>query len=364
MEYTKEQLARIWLRCAPVASWRKLDKLKEKLGSAQEVWNHFTPVHYNELGPDTFATLADLRSEKMRSVLQCMNAFDVHAIFLGEADYPALLSRISVPPDVLFVQGHIDNEKLEKSIGIVGTRHPSRYGSVQGRRIAEELAQSGIAVISGLATGIDTSAHEGALKGKGYTIGVLGGGHAHFFPAENRTLAKNMVASGGAVISEYPPITSPHPLQFPVRNRIISGLSHGLLLIEAREKSGTHSTVNHALSQGREVFALPGNVDSPGSALPLKLLKEGAALCTEAEDIVSLMGWEAKPPRQLSLMEESPEEENDAILQALTAEEKTLEELIAITGLSAGELSMQLTLLELNGRVERRPGRAFARVRP
>ena len=192
---------------------------------------------------------------------------------------------------------------------------------------------------------------------------MLGCGHAHFYPAENKEMAKKMIASGGAVISEYPPDTPGHPYQFPVRNRIISGLSHALLLIEAAEKSGTHSTVNHALHQGREVFALPGNVDSPGSALPLKLLKEGASICTCGNDILAAMGWEEKAPLQLSLMENDPDAENDVILSALAVEEKSLEELIEITGLPASELSMQLTLLELNGRVERRAGRAYARVR-
>jgi DNA processing protein len=165
------------------------------------------------------------------------------------------------------------------------------------------------------------------------------------------------------VISEYPPDTPGLPYQFPIRNRIISGISHALLLIEAAEKSGTHSTVNHALDQGREVFALPGNVDSPGSALPLKLLKEGANLCTCGADIVAALGWERRLPQQVSLLEGDPDAENDVILSALALEEKTLEELIELTGLSASELSMQLTLLELNGRVERRAGRAYARVR-
>lgn len=364
MNYTKEQLTRIWLRSVPVNAWRRLDQLREEFGSASALWDHFTPHLYDRVGPEAFAQLADLRSEKLRSVLHAMEAFRVHAVFLGEEDYPYLLSQIPDPPDVLFVQGSLNPAKLEKAVGIVGSRHPSRYGSVQARRIAQECAQNNLSVISGLATGVDASAHEGALKGNGCTIGVLGGGHAHFFPSENRTLAKTMLETGGAVISEFAPDTPPLPYQFPMRNRIISGLSHALLLIEAREKSGTHSTVNHALVQGREVFALPGNVDAPGSALPLRLLKEGAVLCTEAEDIIAAMGWEAVRPKQMSILpDDSPEAENNAILSALRAEEKTLEELIEITGLSAGELSMQLTLLELNGRVERRAGRAYARVR-
>ncbi len=363
MTYTKDQLARIWLRCVPLGAWRRLDKLKEKLGSAEHVWNCFTPVYYNEIGPEYFAQLADLRAEKLRSVLSAMEAFQIRAVFFGDEDYPFLLSHIPDPPDVLFVQGNLNALNAKRAVGIVGSRRTSRYGSSQARKIAGELASSGVTVISGLALGIDTAAHEGALKAGGCTVGVLGCGHAHFYPAENKELAKQMIAAGGAVISEYPPDTPVLPFQFPVRNRIISGLSHALLLIEAAEKSGTHSTVNHALSQGREVFALPGNVDAPGSALPLKLLKEGAGICTCGNDLLSAMGWEQKAPLQLSLMEGDPDAENDVILSALALEEKTLEELIEITGLNASELSMQLTLLELNGRVERRAGRAYALVR-
>ncbi|MBQ4639141.1 MAG: DNA-processing protein DprA [Clostridia bacterium] len=363
MEYTKAQLARIWLRCAPLGAWRRLDKLKEKLGSAENVWDCFTPVYYHEIGPEYFAQLADLRAEKLRSVLAAMEAFRVRAVFLGDEEYPSLLSHIPDPPDVLFVQGNPSALNAKRAVGIVGSRRTSRYGSSQARKIAGEMAAGGVCIVSGLALGIDTAAHEGALKAGGCTIGVLGCGHAHFYPAENKEMAKKMIASGGAVISEYPPDTPGLPYQFPVRNRIISGLSHALLLIEAAEKSGTHSTVNHALHQGREVFALPGNVDSPGSALPLKLLKEGASICTCGNDILAAMGWEEKAPLQLSLMENDPDAENDVILSALAVEEKSLEELIEITGLPASELSMQLTLLELNGRVERRAGRAYARVR-
>lgn len=366
MIYTKDQLARIWLRSVPVSAWKRLDQLRSKYGSAAGLWDHFTPLLYHIIGAEYFAQLADLRAEKLRSVLDAMEAFQVHALFLGEEDYPALLAQIPDPPDVLFVQGQLDNLALKKAVGMVGSRRPSRYGSVQARRIAKDLAESGVTVVSGLATGIDASSHEGALLGGGITIGVLGSGHAQFYPAENRSLARQMVEKGGAVISEFPPDAPPMPYQFPMRNRIISGLAHALLLIEAREKSGTHSTVNHALDQGREVFALPGNVDSPGSALPLKLLKEGAGLCTDATDILNSMGWAAPAPVQTSLLEEDadePDAEIRLILDALAVEEKTLEELIDRTGLSASTLSMQLTLMELNGRVERRPGRAYARLR-
>ena len=162
MEYTKAQLARIWLRCAPLGAWRRLDKLKEKLGSAENVWDCFTPVYYHEIGPEYFAQLADLRAEKLRSVLAAMEAFRVRAVFLGDEEYPSLLSHIPDPPDVLFVQGKMNKQKMAKAVGVVGARRTSRYGSSQARKIAGEMAAGGVCIVSGLALGIDTAAHEGA----------------------------------------------------------------------------------------------------------------------------------------------------------------------------------------------------------
>ena len=161
MQYTKAQLARIWLRCAPLNAWRRLDKLKEKLGTAENVWDAFTPVYYHEIGPEYFAFLADLRANRLAPVLSAMEAFQVHAVFLGDEDYPPLLAQIPDPPDVLFVQGRLPLHKLHKAVGIVGSRRTSRYGSSQARKIAGELAANDICIISGLALGIDTAAHEG-----------------------------------------------------------------------------------------------------------------------------------------------------------------------------------------------------------
>ncbi|MCR4886676.1 MAG: DNA-protecting protein DprA, partial [Clostridiales bacterium] len=218
-------------------------------------------------------------------------------------------------------------------------------------------------IISGLARGIDAAAHLGALDAHGRTVAVLGSGVGNLYPPENRELAERILAEGGAIVSELAPDAPPLPYHFPVRNRIISGLSQGVLLVEAQQKSGTHFTVDYALSQGREVFALPGNVDAPGSELPLALLKEGANLCTCGSDILCRMGWEEKAPLQNSFLPDHEEKEKDPVLRALALEEKTLEELIAETGLTASELGTQLTLLEISGKIERRAGRAYALCR-
>ena len=361
MDFTDEQLARVWLQCAPMGAWNRLNALRESMGGALEVWRRFTPVLYETLGHENFSVLADSRAVRCGPILRALETLNAKALFLGDEDYPTALTPIENPPDVLFVRGSLPPPGTP-AIAVVGSRRATRYGYAQARRIARELAEKGVTVISGLARGIDAAAHLGALEGQGHTVAVLGSGVGNLYPPENKELGERILAQGGAVVSELAPDAPPFPYHFPVRNRIISGLSDGVLLIEAQRKSGTHFTVDYALSQGREVFALPGNVDAPGSELPLALLKEGAALCTCGEDILCRMGWKEKAPEQNSFLPQE-EEEQDPILRALAMEEKTLEELIAETGLSASELGTQLTLLEISGKVERRAGRAYALCR-
>jgi DNA processing protein len=193
-------------------------------------------------------------------------------------------------------------------------------------------------VVSGMAEGIDAAAMKGALRAGGFVAAILGGGVDVIYPYANRRLYED-VAATGVLLSEYPPGTPAEAWHFPVRNRIISGLSDGVLLIEAQEKSGTHSTINYALNQGREVFALPGNVDAPGSELPLKLLKEGAQICTCGADILAHMEWEGIKAAQESFLPDDTEE-SDPVLRALAMEEKTLEELLTETGMPVEELKL------------------------
>ena len=370
MEFTEEKLARIWLQSAPMGAWNKINSLKEKYGGALELWQQFSPSLYDTLGESAYAMLADLKRSKCREIIRALAQLDASALFFGECHYPLGLSAIDHAPDVLFIRGKLPAPHAP-AIAIVGSRRSTRYGTAQARRIARELAEKGVTIISGLARGIDSAAHLGALDAGGKTIAVLGCGLSVNYPPENKELAERIIESGGAIVSELAPSAPPLAHHFPVRNRIISGLSDGVLLIEAQERSGTHSTINHALNQGREVFALPGNVDVPGSELPLKLLKEGASICTCGEDIFLTMGWE-KPkdmlsdffPEEKTDSPDEPQAEQDPILIALAKEEKTLEELLQETGIPIQDLNFQLTMLEMNGRIERRPGRAYALSRP
>ena len=365
MSFTKEQLARIWLQCAPMAVWNRIREWKTHLGGPEQIWDVFSPDFHAMLGDPAYAQMADSRAHQCSQILYQLNTLNAQPLFFGGPDYPAALSSLDDPPDVLFCRGAVPPAK-QPAIAIVGSRRATRYGTAQARRIARELASQGVTIVSGLARGVDSAAHWGALDAGGQTVAVLGSGVGVIYPQENKELARRILDSGGAIVSELAPDAQPLPYHFPVRNRIIAGLSDGVLLIEAQKKSGTHTTIQYALDQGREVFALPGNVDAPGSELPLMLLKEGAGICTCAEDILSAMGWREKPPEQSSFLSESDDDTEDAsspILRALALEEKTLEELLQETGLPVNELSTQLTLLEISGKIERRAGQAYARVR-
>ena len=364
MNYSREEVCLIWLQYTSVASWRGVDKLLEKYGSAQKVWDCFDgPETASLLGPQGIAQLQTLRRKGMDSALSSLEQLGAKAVTLQSSGFPERLRSLSDPPRVLFYRGSLP-ETARPSAAIVGARRDTRYGRNQAYRIAADLAREGVVIVSGLARGIDTAAHCGALDAGGTTVAFMGNGISSVYPPENRDLSERIIASGGAVISEFAPFSEPLGYHFPIRNRLISGLSDAVLLIEAQKKSGTASTVQHALSQGREIFALPGNVDAPGSELPLLLLKEGAHLCTCAADILEEMNW-MKQDRQLSFLDPADKKEEnsqaeDPVLAALRLESKTFEELLEELDMTPMELGAKLTLLELEGKVEKLGGRAYA----
>lgn len=268
----------------------------------------------------------------------------IRTINLNDPDYPSLLKEIYDPPAVLYVRGEIPQGIY---LAVVGTRRMSDYGERATRQLVRELSRLGVVIISGLATGIDTVAHETALENKGKTIAVLGSGidDQAIFPASNVKLAHRIVEQGGAVISEYPPLTRAMRYYFPLRNRIISGLSKGVLVVEAPEKSGALVTAYRALEQNREVFALPGPIYSSRSWGTNHLIQKGAKLVLQVEDILTELGLEIKKVKktvQLTLEEE-------IILKSLAEESLHIDELQKRTSLDMAKLSSTLTLLELKG---------------
>lgn len=209
----------------------------------------------------------------------------MNIIYYNDDRYPEKLRRIYAPPQKLYIIG---NDKIlnEKGIAIIGCRKPSKYGIEMAYKFAYELSKRGINVISGLARGIDSYSHLGAVHAKGKTIGVLGSGLNNIYPSENKKLCLEIIKNGGAIITEYEPKEKPLAMNFPARNRIISGLSEGILVIEAKQKSGTLITVDHGLDQGKDIFVIPGNITSENSYGTNELIKQGAKLVTNIEEII------------------------------------------------------------------------------
>ena len=278
--------------------------------------------------------------------------------------FPKMLGTIDDPPGVLFVRGEV-SDKDSRAIAVVGSRRASHYGRGQAFRFGYSLAKAGWTVVSGLARGVDVKAHLGALEAGGRTLAVLGGGVANIYPPEHAPLAQR-VAQAGALISEAPPWNPPYSGSFPQRNRLITGLARALLVVEATERSGALISARHAMEQNRDVFALPGRIDSPVSVGCHQLLKDGAGLATCAEDILDELGPPPEsvvssgmaspnlhPPTHRDPSGLSPDQR--AVLEAIGPDGEFIDTLIDKTGKSASAVLVAISALEL-GRWLRRVG--------
>lgn len=291
-----------------------------------------------------------------------------------DAQYPPLLRQIAHPPHLLYVYGETDlTDRFP--VAVVGTRRASAYGLTHTREIAAELAQTGVCVVSGLALGIDAAAHTGALDGGGRTVAVLGSALDKPYPQENEPLMRRILESGGSVVSEYAPGTPPSRYSFLQRNRIIAGMCLGTLVTEGPRRSGALNTATRTLENGREVFALPGNVDSPGAQLPNMLISEGARLVTGAADILSALVIEPKNAPKAAQAAVAPmeapaekkphipgglDETQRAICAALLAGEADFDALCAVSGLESDELGALLIEMEMDGLVTPLAGTRYA----
>ena len=303
-------------------------------------------------------------------------AADARIIALDDPGYPEQLKQIYDPPLILYIRGN-DAAIAQPGIAVVGTRHPTPYGSGMAERLACDLAARGLVIFSGMARGIDTAGHRGAIAAKGKTVAVWGTGVDEVYPKENKRLVEQILALGGAIISEFPIGTFPAPQNFPIRNRIISGISLGVLVVEAAEYSGTRITARCALEQNREVFAVPGNVTNKGSWTPNTLIKQGAKLVATWEDI-----WEELPTQvRLTLQPEGGNESQaeqtaslfgevelapheKKIFALLKADEAThIDDIVERLepALSSSDIFAALFELELAGKVKQLPGKNFVR---
>lgn len=304
----------------------------------------------------------ELKSDRWQKELDLAERFNVRLIPYTSPDYPKRLLEIIDHPVLLYVKGTLTKED-QRCLAIVGTRQASLYGMEMARRLGKELAHAGFTIISGLARGIDTAAHEGALE-TGRTIGILGCGLAHMYPKENQRLA-SVMSGQSALISEFPMSTPPDRQQFPQRNRIVSGMAGGTLLIEAPKQSGAMITVDRALSQGRKVFALPGRADQENFQGNHALIKAGQAeLIENSQDVLNhfsqLFAFSA--PKMINQARPLLEPEEEEFIRQLPTEELSIEDLIVRTKWPANKLTVLLMSLVLKKVIKEYPGKIYKKI--
>ena len=363
---------------------RLFERLLETFGSARAVLD--APV-------GQLAAVKGIGQKKAEAIAQSRAAIDVDAELkladkLGVqiitrrcADYPEPLAAIPDPPPVIYIKGTLKRQD-KLALAIVGSRHCSPYGQEQASRFAHLLAAAGFTIVSGLARGIDSAAHRGALSTRGRTIAVQGCGLAKVFPPENEELAAR-IAESGAVISELPLTFEPLSKMFVHRNRIISGLSLGALIVEARHNSGALHTARYALEQSRDVLAVPGRIDAPGSSGPHRLIKDGAQMVEKLEDILDALGpvgsllqehahekrVESQEQQEASRFESADDPraglklngEEATIYECLEREPVHVDQIAARTRLKISQINASLTMLQLKGFIKQLPGSFYRR---
>ncbi len=409
----------IWLAHRPGVSDRMKLKLLEHFRDPEDIYfaDGESYRHVEGLSAEALESLKDKDLSSAQKALDACRREKLHILTIQDAAYPSKLKNISDPPMILYYKGQLPDFDAQPVIGVVGTRKASAYGLQTAKRMGYQIAQCGGIVVSGMAYGIDAMAMSGALTAGQTTVGILGCGADVIYPLSNRGLFED-VAAYGCILSEFAPGTQPAKWTFPRRNRIISGLSNGVLVIEAPEKSGSLITASHALEQGRDVFVVPGNIDQPGFAGSNRLLRDGAILVSSGWDVLSeyegiypdRIRRDLRPSNQTVYPDEvaktaaeaekplpkvaqkpelpgkskalkkilekksidnqpseaysdvntvlpklSPDEQK--IVAALTSGERLVDDVIAETGLTTGKILALLTMLELKGVVKRLPGK-------
>lgn len=351
------------LHSIPGLGNRTIWKIKNHFGSFKAFYqaDNYT-LHASFLDKPIINAILKKRDTDPELCLQEYEKHGVNIVCWDEPLYPPNLRHISNPPYTLYYQGDLEITRLP-CLAIVGSRTATNYGRITAYKLAHELAASGMVIVSGLARGIDSEAHRGALQG-GKTIAVLGCGLDIIYPRENKNLYKEIINSG-VVISEFPLKTRPEPSNFPMRNRIISGLSKGVVVVEAKEKSGALITADYALEQGRDVFAVPGPINSKTSVGPNNLIKQGAKLITGIEDILEEY-YDINQITGLVSQGQLPfynyNEQEKLVLDVIAHHSLHFDEVLRTTGLNIGALSTLLFKLEMEGIIKSLPGNYYVRL--
>lgn len=351
------------------------------LSSIEEIDSSFIQRLYNYFGDiETAFNANDLSAIDGLSVRKAENFFRIRDkvnpdkavekvvergikyLTFEDENYPKMLHNIDNPPSVIYYKGDLFDCNLNKTLAVVGSRKASTYAKDALAKIISEFQNTDICIVSGLASGIDTTAHISALENNLKTIGVIASGFDFTYPAANKDLYKRIENGNGAVVTEYYPTFEPLKFRFPQRNRIVSGLSYGTLVAEASLKSGALITSNLTLEQGRELMCIPGLITNPNTQGIYKLLKNGATLVTCADDVLEALGWEVKIEQQTLFKLPDLSEDEKCIYDALEIEDKCVDELQAFTKLSIDNLLMYLTTMELKGIIKQVDGDRYKRV--
>ena len=328
----------------------KRDELRKVEGIGSEVADQIS----------SWESIVDLGAE-----LDRIREFGATVITQESPSYPRSLRESHAPPIVLYVWGELQ-ERDHHAIAIIGARRTTHYGMESAKKLAYQLAYAGLTIVSGRARGIDTAAHQGALAAKGRTIAVIGSGLAKLYPPENAALAEKVRAGNGAIVSEFSMEIEPDRQTFPMRNRIISGWSHGILVVEAGLNSGALITASQAIEQGRSVYAVPGHINAPSAMGSNRLIQQGAKLVMDASDILDdlqILLPEAKPSAEAATRPLPPLSEDERrIYDAIEATETSIDEITEKTKLPSAAVSSTLLQLELKRLVKQLPGKYFVKL--
>lgn len=342
---------------------KKMYNLLNYFETAQNIWNADKKAILGSKIVNEYIA-ENICSHKNKQIIEKyiydLGKKDIRFISINNKDYPELLKKIDDPPLGLYIRGKFPDEKFPK-INIIGARRCSTYGATMAYKFAKELAAKNIVIVSGMARGIDSKAHIGALDGNGYTIAVLGCGVDICYPPENIELMKKII-DRGCVLSEYPPGTKASPNNFPQRNRIISGLCEATFVIEAAKRSGTLITVQQALDNGRTVFTMPGNITSKLSEGTNELIKEGCPIVTCVEDIIFELNIKCEIEKYEPEISDSLDDDEKSVYNIISLEPVDIEFISETVSISVQDLQYILTVLELKNYIQKLPGDKYIRA--
>lgn len=355
----------IWLSHIEGISCKDIECLTSYFHNIEEVWCAAEKHIAKALGKRDVIAGKIIENRKEQFLTRIFKGLDDNGIVpltIYDPAYPSKLKNIYDPPYVIYVKGNKMDFNMPL-VAIVGTRRATPYGKWAAHRFAKELTEWNVGVISGLALGIDTCGHKGTLDGNGYTIGVLGCGLDQYYPASNRNLTDKILEKG-CIVSEYCLGTPPLKYHFPARNRIVSGLSDAVVVIEAPEKSGALITVDFALDQGKEIYALPGNINNIQSKGTNKLIKDGARILLEVDDIIESLKYKYLI-NKVSLEQSIKDDLSGLEMKIFNVVKRSpvnIDLIIEETGIKASELNPVLTILEIKGYINQMPGKIFTAV--